>query len=96
MTAKTIGEIFKELERATDGRSKFATGRNHQFATRVTEDFHREFKTAAARDGVSMTVLLEKGLNAYLGRDNDQQSLIDHYQKASKPEKVEFLKWLKL
>ena len=93
MTSKTLGQLFKELERF-DGRSKFTTGRTHQFATRVTEDFHREFKMTAARDGISMTVLLEKSLDAYLGRDNDQRSLIEYYQRASKSEKVEFLLWL--
>jgi len=93
MTSKTLGEIFRQLEGSSDGRSKFATGRNHQFATRVTEEFHREFKMTAARDGISMTVLLEKSLDAYLDRDNTQESLIDHYRKASKTEKIEFLRW---
>ena len=89
--SKELGEIFRLLE---DGRSKFTTGRTHQFATRVTEDFHREFKMTAAKDGVSMTVLLEKSLDAYLGRDNDQQSLVEHFQKASKSEKVELMRWI--
>ena len=40
-----------------------------------------------------MTVLLEKSLDAYLDRDNSQESLIEHFQKASKSEKIKFLRW---
>lgn len=79
---------------SVDGRSKFETGRTHQFATRVTESFHREFKTTAARDGLSMTVLLERCLDAYLKRERKNESLADHFQRSSKSEKVEFLKSL--
>ena len=45
-----------------------------QFSTIVTEEFHREYKMMAAKDEVSMTALLGKNLDAYLGRDNDQES----------------------
>lgn len=51
--SETRKRLFLKLKWAgDDGRSKFTTGRNHQFATRVTEDFHREFKMTAARDGI--------------------------------------------
>ncbi|MDO9162757.1 MAG: hypothetical protein Q7U43_10400 [Methylococcaceae bacterium] len=79
---------------AGDGRSKFATGRTYQFATRVTESFHREFKTTAAKDGLSMTVLLERCLDAYLKRERKNESLADHFQRSSKSEKVDFIKSL--
>ncbi|MEQ1620900.1 MAG: hypothetical protein ABL919_05800 [Methylococcales bacterium] len=65
-----------------------------QLATRVTESFHREFKTTAARDGLSMTVLLEKSLDAYLKNDRKDESLEDHFQRSSRKEKADFVKWL--
>ncbi|MEC4747726.1 hypothetical protein [Methylomicrobium sp. Wu6] len=78
-----------------DGRSKYATGRTHQFATRVTEEFHREFKTVAAREGLSMTVLLEKCLDAYLKQGGKNETLLDHFKRASKAEKKELLKLIR-
>ncbi len=41
-----------------------------------------------------MTVLLEKSLDAYLKNDRKDESLEDHFQRSSRKEKADFVKWL--
>ena len=48
-----------------DGRSARRTGRTVQFATRVSDDFDRKFRSIDKRDGLLMAVLLEEALEAY-------------------------------
>lgn len=48
-----------------DGRSARRTGRTVQFATRVSDDFDRKFRSVCKRDGLLMAVLLEEALEAY-------------------------------
>lgn len=48
-----------------DGRSKRATGRTQQFATRVTTDFHDKLRAAADRDGLKLVEVLEEAVDAY-------------------------------
>ena len=51
-----------------DGRSARKTGRTIQFATRVTEGFDERFRATAKRDGLLLSQLLERALDAYEGR----------------------------
>ena len=51
--------------REHDGRSARRTGRTIQFATRVSEAFDERFRAVCKRDGLLMSVLLEKALDAY-------------------------------
>ncbi len=48
-----------------DGRSARRTGRTVQFATRVSDDFDRKFRSIAKRDKLLMVDLLEQALAAY-------------------------------
>lgn len=51
--------------RRIDGRSLRKTGRTLQFATRVTEEFDALLHKVAARDGLLLVEVLERGLAAY-------------------------------
>lgn len=53
-----------------DGRSLRATGRTAQFATRIKPEYHKKAKLIAARDGITLAELFEKGIDAY---DREQQ-----------------------
>ena len=48
-----------------DGRSLRATGRTSQFATRIRPEYHKKAKLIAARDGITLAELFEKGVDAY-------------------------------
>jgi hypothetical protein len=48
-----------------DGRTLKATGRNQQFATRVTKEWHDKVKAIAERDGLMLVEVLERALEAY-------------------------------
>ena len=48
-----------------DGRSLRATGRTAQFATRIKPEYHKKAKLIAARDGITLAELFEKGVDAY-------------------------------
>ena len=48
-----------------DGRTLRATGRTAQFATRIKPEYHRKAKMIAARDGITLAELFEKGVDAY-------------------------------
>lgn len=48
-----------------DGRSLRATGRTAQFATRIKPEYHRKAKMIAARDGITLAELFERGVDAY-------------------------------
>ena len=48
-----------------DGRSRRATGRTEQFATRVSPEFRKRIKMIAARDELKLNELLEKMLTEY-------------------------------
>ncbi len=48
-----------------DGRTLRKTGRTIQFATRVSVAFDKRFRSVAKREGLLMTELLEKALEAY-------------------------------
>ncbi len=48
-----------------DGRSLRKTGRTLQFATRVTEEFDALLHKIAARDGLKLVEVLERGVAAY-------------------------------
>ena len=49
-----------------DGRSVRRSRRTRQFATRVTADFDRRFRSTARRHGLLMTELLERSLEAFI------------------------------
>ena len=49
-----------------DGRSMRRSRRTRQFATRVTADFDRRFRSTARRHGLLMTELLERSLEAFI------------------------------
>jgi hypothetical protein len=51
--------------RRRDGRSLRRTNRTIQFATRVTPDFDRRIRDAAAREGLLIVEVLERALDAY-------------------------------
>jgi hypothetical protein len=51
--------------RRIDGRSLRKTGRTLQFATRVTEEFDDLLHKIAARDGLKLVEVLERGVAAY-------------------------------
>jgi predicted HicB family RNase H-like nuclease len=48
-----------------DGRSLRATGRTHQFATRIKEETHRRMRILAAEDGITLGELIERAVAAY-------------------------------
>jgi len=48
-----------------DGRTLKATGRNQQFATRVTKEWHEKVKGIAERDGLMLVEVLERAVDAY-------------------------------
>jgi hypothetical protein len=48
----------------SDGRSRRATGRTMQLATRVREDFHHELKMYAAKHRLKLVEVLELGHQA--------------------------------
>lgn len=48
-----------------DGRSLRATGRTHQFATRIKEETHKQMKRIVARDGITLGELIEKAVDEY-------------------------------
>ena len=48
-----------------DGRSLRATGRTHQFATRIREETYWQIKEIAARDRLKMAELIELAVEAY-------------------------------
>ncbi len=48
-----------------DMRSARRTGRTVQFATRVTVDFDRRFRSVAKREKLLLAELLERALEAY-------------------------------
>ncbi len=50
---------------AIDGRSLRATGRTHQFATRIKIETHNDMKRLASRDRISMAELIERALDSY-------------------------------
>ncbi len=53
-------EIAPVAHEKTDGRSKRATGRTEQFATRITPNLKKWLKVEAATVGVSQAELLER------------------------------------
>ena len=53
------------MEKQFDGRALRKTGRTQQLATRVTPEFYRRLRLAAARDGLKMVEVLERGLDRY-------------------------------
>jgi hypothetical protein len=57
-------EVAPPIASGVDRRSLRATGRTEQFATRVTEKFHREFKSYAALRGRKINELLEDAFEA--------------------------------
>ena len=62
------GTNLQEPETATawtDGRSARATGRTMQFATRIKPEYHKKAKLIAARDGITLAELFERGVDAY-------------------------------
>jgi hypothetical protein len=62
------GRNLAEPETASawvDGRSLRATGRTAQFATRIKPEYHKKAKLIAARDGITLAELFEKGVDAY-------------------------------
>lgn len=64
------GEIKNNLQQPEtidyiDGRTLRKTGRTHQLSTRVTDDFYRQMKMIAARDGIKLVELLEKAVYLY-------------------------------
>jgi hypothetical protein len=58
-----------------DGRTLKATGRNQQFATRVTKEWHEKVKTIAERDGLMLVEVLERAVDAY-EREQGEGSLL--------------------
>jgi hypothetical protein len=53
----------------SDGRSKRATGRTKQLATRVTNEFHHELRLYAARHQLKLVEVLEQAFEALKARD---------------------------
>ena len=49
-----------------DGRRKRATGRTKQFNCKMKPDLHRRIVQASRTQGLSITVLVERALQAYL------------------------------
>ena len=48
-----------------DGRSKRASGRTEQIATRVTAEVRDQIRAVAERDGILIGELMEKAVDAY-------------------------------
>jgi hypothetical protein len=57
-----------------DGRSARATGRTHQLATRVREEFYDELRLYAARHRLKLVEVLEQAFEALKERDNQRTS----------------------
>jgi predicted DNA-binding ribbon-helix-helix protein len=66
----TSSEIKNNLQQPetleyVDGRTLRKTGRTHQLSTRVTDEFYKNIKMIAARDGIKIVELLEKAVALY-------------------------------
>ncbi len=76
-----------------DGRASRKTGRTHQLATRVTPEFYRSLRMAAARDGLKMVEVLESALERY--EDSTAADLCsqmrDLWSRASTDQRSQFL-----
>ncbi len=48
-----------------DGRSQRATGRPHQFATRIKKETHDEMKRIAKRERITLGDLIERAVYQY-------------------------------
>ena len=57
-----------------DGRSLRATGRTSQLATRIHPNIHHKAKMLAARDRITMTELIEIGIELYAEKMKDGKS----------------------
>ena|SRR6516162_6042660 len=65
LTAPEVAPTGMAGRRRIDGRSLRKTGRTLQFATRVTEEFDDLLHKIAARDGLKLVEVLERGVAAY-------------------------------
>jgi hypothetical protein len=65
LTAPEVAPPATIGRRRIDGRSLRKTGRTLQFATRVTEEFDDLLHKIAARDGLKLVEVLERGVAAY-------------------------------
>jgi len=57
-------EIVGNLKEPEDGRSARATGRTHQLATRVREEFYHELRRYAAEHRLKLVEVLEQAFDA--------------------------------
>jgi hypothetical protein len=57
-----------------DGRSKRATGRTKQLATRVTNDFHDELRLYAAKHRLKLVEVLEQAFEALKSQGSQKGS----------------------
>ena len=69
-TPPSAGEIKHNLSQPetleyVDGRTLRKTGRTHQLSTRVTNEFYRQIRMIAARDGMKIVELLENAISLY-------------------------------
>lgn len=86
-----------------DGRTLRRTGRVHQFATRVTEDFRDRVDAISERDAPSghrrkqIAVILEEAVDAYeaTGGGSALACLHAAWQRASDAEKTEFVEFVR-
>lgn len=73
-----------------DGRSKRATGRTQQFATRVTKEWHDTVKAVAERDGVMLVEVLEQAVDAYeRDRGTTRTELLARLLDEATPEEID-------
>lgn len=69
--AEVPGNLEQPETAPVDGRSRRATGRTRQLATRVREEFHQELKIYAARHKLKLVEVLELGHQALLEKEKN-------------------------
>lgn len=77
-----------------DGRSKRASGRTEQIATRVTAEFRDQIRAIAERDGILIAEVMEKAVDAYereVGTD-PVAAFTYVWERASKAQRAEIVR----